>query len=920
MKRNCYLTLLKNIVVAAIFFLTPYISFAQPGNDNCSSASNLTSTFSCTSGTSGNVRNATSQTTYVPGACGGATNLTTYDVWYRFTAVASTTTISLNNLGSSFGSVTPYVELLSGTCGILSLTSLACQAGTSELVATGLTVGTQYYIRIYVTTNPALSGTSTTWGFRVCVTHPVASTVATGKSFINITRPGGGAVNPGDELEIRVSVNVSTNNTRIFRTRFNDTIPDNLNYVPNSMRILTNEGKQYKAFTDVGGDDQGYYNAATRTVRFNLGRDTVGNLLGNLSSTGIDTSLGGGYFDPQAHFPRANGVLMIVTYRVIVDASVSYNTIFNYGSGVLRYRNKLSAAGATDIELAPNRLTFIVYPNYGLCSNASGLNYISAGNGDFGSGTSHNGVNPGTVPGYNYVSVATSNPGDGNYAVVKNLSPSESTNMFLARPEATATSRVFGVWDIIGDHTGAADPLAGNLPPANGVSGGYMLAVNSAFQLSVANNQIITGLCENTYYEFSAWFRNVCKRCGIDSAGRGASGVSVNAAYIPTALGDSSGVKPNLTFQINGVDYYLSGDIDYAGNYGQWVKKGFVFVTAPGQTSLTISIKNNAPGGGGNDWVMDDISFQTCLPTLNMRPSNSPTYCQNNQVDISVAVATFFNNYDYYRWERSTDNGATWVSAPEMPGVQTFGFTNYSGEYRDTASLPSFLASNANNGYRYRIRVATTTTNLSTDACALYNSTDIITINVSPSCDVLPAQILQFNIQLKENKSNLLWKVKQENNLLAYVVERSNDGNNFSAIGTLAARGALHNEEQYLFNDPALVTGKVYYRLKLTGIDGAIKYSNILSVSAGQQQIFAITNLVNPFVNRLSFQLNTYLDGPVDVQLTDASGRLIIQKKMMAVKGMNAIVVNAPGELQKGTFFLRVVSDAGVVNKVIQKQ
>lgn len=344
------------------------------------------------------------------------------------------------------------------------------------------------------------------------------------------------------------------------------------------------------------------------------------------------------------------------------------------------------------------------------------------------------------------------------------------------------------------------------------------------------------------------------------------------------------------------------------------------FCYSSGQTSLTISIKNNAPGGGGNDWVMDDISFQTCLPTLNMRPSNSPTYCQNNQVDISVAVATFFNNYDYYRWERSTDNGATWVSAPEMPGVQTFGFTNYSGEYRDTASLPSFLASNANNGYRYRIRVATTTTNLSTDACALYNSTDIITINVSPSCDVLPAQILQFNIQLKENKSNLLWKVKQENNLLAYVVERSNDGNNFSAIGTLAARGALHNEEQYLFNDPALVTGKVYYRLKLTGIDGAIKYSNILSVSAGQQQIFAITNLVNPFVNRLSFQLNTYLDGPVDVQLTDASGRLIIQKKMMAVKGMNAIVVNAPGELQKGTFFLRVVSDAGVVNKVIQKQ
>lgn len=911
--------MLRNAVFAAVFFLTPYISFAQPANDNCSSASNLTSTFSCTSGTSGNVRSATSQTTYVPGACGGATNLTTYDVWYRFTAAASTTTISLNSLGSSFGSVIPYVELLSGTCGTLSLTSLACQVGTSELVATGLTVGTQYYIRIYVTTNPALSGTSTTWGFRVCVTHPVASTVATGKSFINITRPNGGAVNPGDELEIRVSVNVSTNNTRIFRTRYNDTIPNNLNYVPNSMRILTNEGKQYKAFTDLGGDDQGYYNAATRTVRFNLGRDTTGNLLGNLSSTGIDTSLGGGYFDPQTHFPRANGVLMIVTYRVIVDASVSYNTIFNYGPGVLRYRNKLSAAGATDIELAPNSLTFIVYPNYGLCNNATGANNVSPGSGDFGSGTAHNGANPGTVPGYNYVSVATGNPGDGNYAVVKNLSPSQNTVATTARPETSATHRVFGVWDIIGDHTGAVDPLAGNPPSANGANGGYMLAVNAAFQLSIANNQTITGLCENTYYEFSAWFRNICKRCGIDSAGRGASGVSVNAAYIPTAPNDSSGVKPNLTFQIDGIDYYLSGDIDYIGEYGQWVKKGFVFMTDPGQTSVTISIKNNAPGGGGNDWAMDDIEFRTCLPSLEMRPSINPTYCQNGQVDISVAVSTFFNNFSYYQWERSTDNGITWLPAPESPSVQTFNYVNGGGTYRDTVALPSFLATPAVDGYRYRIRTSTSLSNIGVQNCAVYNNTDVVTVDVHPTCVVLPAHVTALHVELKNMYSSLKWKVKNEMSLYSYTVERSDNGVQFKAIGVVLAKGSHFGEEQYFFYDQTLVKGKVYYRLKLTSNDEGVKYSDIVSVTAGQQQNFVIRNLVNPFASRLSFQLETYQYGFVDVHLADAAGKLVTQRKVQVVKGINAIALDVPANLQKGVYLLSIKSEVGSVNKTIQK-
>ena len=523
-------------------------------------------------------------------------------------------------------------------------------------------------------------------------------------------------------------------------------------------------------------------------------------------------------------------------------------------------------------------------------------------------------------PGYNNVALTIGNPGDGNYSVVKNLSPSQNTNPFVVRPQSPNVDRVFGVWDIIGDHTGATDPLAGNPPSPNGATGGYMLAVNAAYQLSVANNQSITGLCENTYYEFSAWFRNVCKRCGIDSAGRGASGTTVSASYIPTATGDSSGVKPNLTFQVNGVDYYVSGDIDYIGSYGQWVKKGFVFLTAPGQTSLTISIKNNAPGGGGNDWVMDDISFQTCLPTLTMRPSNSPSYCRNNQIDISVAVATYFNNYDYYRWERSTDNGATWVAAPENPSIQTFGFTNHSGEYRDTATLPSFLASNANNGFRYRIRVATSATNLSTAACALYNNTDIITINVSPTCDVLPAQILQFNAQLKENRSLLYWKVKQENNLLAYVVERSRNGTTFESVGTVTARGASQSEENYFFNDLVTVTGKIYYRLKMLGIDGAARYSNVVSVSADRLQQLAITNLVNPLINHLSFQLDTDQNRVVELQLTDALGRLILRKKIQLVRGVNAINFEVPSQLQKGSYLLRIVSETGSINKIIQKQ
>ena len=73
-----------------------------------------------------------------------------------------------------------------------------------------------------------------------------------------------------------------------------------------------------------------------------------------------------------------------------------------------------------------------------------------------------------------------------------------------------------GFWDIIGDHTGALNPLKGNLPVTPGQPGGYMLVVNAAFTTGEVYRDTIKNVCPNTYYEFSAWVRNICGVCGID--------------------------------------------------------------------------------------------------------------------------------------------------------------------------------------------------------------------------------------------------------------------------------------------------------------------------------------------------------------------------------------------------------------------
>ncbi|MES1218450.1 MAG: PQQ-dependent sugar dehydrogenase [Bacteroidota bacterium] len=92
------------------------------------------------------------------GACGSATASTTYSVWYKFTAGASSQSITLSGLGSgggaSLSTATTYIEAFSGTCGSLTAIS-TCQNVASALNLTGLTIGNSYYVRIYVTSNPS---------------------------------------------------------------------------------------------------------------------------------------------------------------------------------------------------------------------------------------------------------------------------------------------------------------------------------------------------------------------------------------------------------------------------------------------------------------------------------------------------------------------------------------------------------------------------------------------------------------------------------------------------------------------------------------------------------------------------------------------------------------------------------------------
>ena len=725
-----------------------------------------------------------------------------------------------------------------------------------------------------------------------------SQTVDYGKSYINLSKGNaGGTMETGDTLQIKATFVVKSGT--LDSCGFFDNIPAGTAYIPGSLSILTNEGKIYKSFTDAAGDDCGTITGPA--IKINLGYNSAAGKQASAFRRGEIKNT-----DKPSFY--SSTCIMVASYKIRITAALGSQ--INLGGGSVTYKNG-AAAITTSIFPSDN---VAVFTNYGLCANAVGANALGTEfNGTFGSGKKKDrGSSANVPPSYTYSPFAANNPNDYYYGVSNNTSTPGAGYSIVnswAKPDLSATShRVFQVWDIIGDHTGAVNAALGN-PPADTVNnnnGGYMLVINASYRIDSAFAQTISGLCPNTYYEFSLWIRNICSKCGCDSNGKGATG---GAGYIATAAGDSSGVKPNLTFAINGVDYYTTGDIAYNG---QWVKKGFTYLTGPLQTSLTAMVRNNAPGGGGNDWAIDDIALATCTPNLNLQPSPNITVCAGNQVDMFSIINSYFSNYIYWQWEESTDNGVTWTNT----GVSGTGSpTMVSGQWQYTATYPSFLADPSYNHTMFRIKVASTPGNLSDTGCSFTAATTIQVL--TSTCSALPAsQLVSFSGRNNNGLANLAWATSSETPDLYFEVEKSTDAEHYKKIGTVNA-DAPNAAGHYVFTDNEPLMGATYYRLKLVTATG-FTYSYVVALYAGDIR-FEIKSPLNPFDSYISFDAIVPADGSIKILLVDAFGRVVKQQEEKVYKGLNKVMMTDLGGLSGGNYFLRVQADGQAANKKLIK-
>lgn len=735
-------------------------------------------------------------------------------------------------------------------------------------------------------------------------------TIDHGKSFVNVSKgTAGGTIEPGDTLEIRATfvVKGGVANDYVDSCAFFDVIPANTTYIGGTLAVLTNEGKVYKSFTDAAGDDAGTITGTN--VRINLGFKNA--------PTATAFRRGRVKYNDKPSF-YGSTCIMVASYRVKVTGA--YGGKINIGGGSISY---LPFGGSLS-AVTFNSDSIMIFQNLGLCTNSSGSNAIqSEFGGTFGSGKAKNRVASSNVPpNYTYTAFGSAMPNDYYYGISNNTSTGGigyTTLNTWPIPDPTIgasgqSHRVFNVWDIIGDHTGAASPTAGN-PATDTVNstGGYMVVINSSYRTDTAFLDTVSNLCPNTYYQYFAWFRNICSHCGCDS-----NGVAPGTAlYIPTGPNDSSGVHPNMTFSINGFDYYTTGNILYNG---QWVKKGFTYLTGPAQTSMIINVRNNAPGGGGNDWAIDDIGVATCAPSIALTPNKPDTLCMGADDTVRFKVSSFFNNVTQWVLQQSVDGGSTWTS----PGIDTTGQPasgSATAVFNPVTGLYEYMVSRyyrlnfVNPIVLYRLTIATTIGNLSNSNCSYVGSSSKIIYAVN--CYIILPTSIVFRGQLKDGLADLQWTSSLETPNTRYIVERSDDQLNYSAIGFINGNAGDGSGASYEFTDPRPVNGPTYYRINITD-NSYNKYSKIVLISNSLIN-FEIKSLINPFIDEISFDMTVPQDGPAVFTLIDLYGRIIKQEKQNVVEGWNTIQIYIPGYLPSGSYVLQVLyADQRISKKLIK--
>lgn len=839
-----------------------------PANDECSTAATLTPGATC-SGTAGTVANSTNSG--ITGCLGTAND----DVWYKFTAAASTQYITLTS------TMDAVMEVFGGTCGALS--SVAC-SDPNSMTVTGLTAGNVYYLRIFSWSSSAPADGS----FSVCITNPPSCPSGLGSGVVSIaslpySAGAGTTCGAGDEI-------TSSNAVVCGSTSYYTGEDKVWSFTPTSSGqitiTLTSSGTWTGLMLYEGCPFSGTCTAYSQSST------------GNKSLTACVTS-GVTYYlvlDSYAA-PACNA------YSNLTISSVTPPGSCNLGTGVVNVASLPYSSGAGTTAGAVDDLTSSNMLTCGSSSYLTGEDrvfvFTPATSGEVTINLTSSGTWTGlmlykgcplttTCSGGSPTCVAYDQSSTGNKSLCASLtggvtyylvldsyaSPANNpyTNLTISAPAGSSGGNTcadaINIASLPFSQTGRTTACKPNTyTSSHACQSSYMNGNDYVYKYTPATNQCVKITLSNTATYTGVFVTEGCP----DVACPNCTGFNTNSAGNPTISSLS------LTA---GITYYI-----IVSTFPSPQSTPFdisITTTSCSSTTLNNDLCENpqllTPGGSG-------ITTNTNTYTDDTPGNISSEFCgsiENNQWFSFVATSASMSfNFSIVSGCTSGIQAEVYRVVPDACG--TCGtFTSVSNCWNPaTQTNGTVTATGLTIGNTYYLMV-------DGYGGALCNFT-ISNWGMS----ALDIELLSFDGFADRTSNTLNWVTVSESGNDFFTIERSSTGENFVEIGRVDGNGTSNSRHEYTFIDDSPFYPITYYRLKQTDFDGSVTYSNIIAIQNNSEKAFKLVDAYpNPFENEIKAKIYTANDMEAELKIYDTQGRELISLKQPLTAGMNTIGIS----------------------------
>jgi hypothetical protein len=363
---------------------------------------------------------------------------------------------------------------------------------------------------------------------------------------------------------------------------------------------------------------------------------------------------------------------------------------------------------------------------------------------------------------------------------------------------------------------------------------------------------------------------------------------------------------------------------------------------AAGQPFVVIAFRDKS--ASGNRIYIGNISV-TGATSINVLPVPGPSTYINDNIFLtfsSVGATTGELNFAKYTTPSastaspvfdtntvaSTSNGAIF-QADQACNTQWYSIT-YSGigtgnpassaQYTisfDITGIPGipvpdsvYIMRRANFDAPWR-PVSTTVSGSIISSGLLTGFSDFSIGSISAS-NPLPVNWLSFTGKgLNKFENYLQWSTASEVNNDYFVVERSADMMNFTAVQKVKSQGNSSKTQVYSIVDKLKESSSrnMYYRIKQVDADGKHTYSKVVTIKPFVQSSIDVT-ISNPFEGApVIYFDNSIKASMLSIEVTDITGKVVLTQSYTLAEGRNEFTPLEFSGLRNGVYFTQIKID-----------